>query len=665
VRRARIRRKDADLTRAHVHTRMTCTHGHGCANSTGRKSWFNADLLSALVCAALLLAGVLAPRFGADEAAARVLLWISCAAGGWHVAIRSLQQLLRRKLDVDLLMLVAAIGAGIINQWTEGAVLLFLFSLGHGLENLASERARHAIRALGTLTPTTARVVRGGIESDVPVESLRVGDLVRIKPAERVAVDGEVLEGETTVDQSPITGESVPVRKSLGASVFAGTLNGDGVITVRTTKLASETTMARMIRLVEESQSAKGRVQRMTERFTAVYTPIVLGGVPVLIALLVFAFEMNFAEAFLRAMAVLVGASPCALAISTPSAMLAGIAQAARSGVLIKGGMHLEALGTICAIAFDKTGTITQGRPEVQQVIGVGGTTERDVITVAAALNRNSSHPLALAISRRAAQDAGSAAVPDVESVRALPGRGIEGSAAGTRLAVVGPRALGRDGLPTASPEVRRQITDLESAAQTVSVVTRGPTVIGVIAISDQVRPDVKTILARLKSLGIARLVLLTGDNKTVAARVAEPLGVDEIHAELLPEDKITEVRRLLDKWQSVAMVGDGVNDAPALASATVGVAMGASGTDVALEAADIALMADDLSKLPFAVGLSRRARSIVRQNVVISMAVVAMLIPFAAMGVVPLSAAVVLHEGSTVVVAFNALRLLRYREST
>jgi len=662
VRRARLRSQDTDLTRTSAHTRMTCTHGHGCTKGRGRGGWFDADLLSALVCGALLLAGVLAPRLGVDETAARVLLWISCAAGGWHVAIRSLQQLRRLQLDVDLLMLVAAIGAGIINQWTEGAVLLFLFSLSHGLENLASERARHAIRALGTLTPTTARVVRDGLESDMPVESLRVGDVVRVKPAERVAVDGEVLEGETAVDQSPITGESVPVSKSPGALVFAGTLNGDGVITVRTTKLASETTMARMIRLVEESQSAKGRVQRMTERFTAVYTPIVLGGVPVLIAVLIFAFKLNFAEAFLRAMAVLVGASPCALAISTPSAMLAGIAQAARSGVLIKGGVHLESLGTIRAIAFDKTGTITQGRPEVQQVIAVGGSIERDVIAAAAALNRHSSHPLALAIARRAVRD-GISTLSEVESVRALPGRGIDGSVAGTRLAVVGPRALGRDGFPDVSPEVRRQITALESSAQTVSVVVQGGSVLGLIGMSDQVRPDVQTILARLKSLGIARLVLLTGDNQTVAARVAEPLGVDEIHAELLPEDKITEVRRLLDTWQSVAMVGDGVNDAPALATATVGVAMGASGTDVALEAADIALMADDLSKLPFAVGLSRRARSIVRQNVVISMTVVAMLIPFAAAGVVPLSAAVVLHEGSTVVVAFNALRLLRYRE--
>ncbi|NBX35813.1 MAG: heavy metal translocating P-type ATPase [Planctomycetes bacterium] len=669
-----MRREDADLTRATAHTRMTCSHGHGCAKSAGRSGWLDADLLSALACGALLLAGVLAPRLGANDTVARVLLWASCAAGGWRVAIRSLQQLLRLKLDVDLLMLVAAIGAGIINQWTEGAVLLFLFALSHGLENLASERARHAIRALGTLTPTTARVIRGGEESDIAVDALRVGDLVRIKPAERVAVDGELLDGETTVDQSPITGESVPVHKSPGSLVFAGTLNGDGVITVRTTKLASETTMARMIRLVEESQSAKGTVQRMTERFTAVYTPIVLGGVPVLIAVMVLAFRMDFADAFLRAMAVLVGASPCALAISTPSAMLAGIAQAARSGVLIKGGMHLESLGTIRAIAFDKTGTITRGRPEVQQVIGLGTASEQEVIAVAASLNRNSSHPLALAISRRAARDAAGDATGDgraatavasheVDGVRALPGRGIEGFADGTRIAVVGPRALGRDGLPTASTALLRQIADLESAAHTVSVVTRAAEVIGVIAMSDQVRPDVREILARLKALGISRLVLLTGDNRTVAARVAEPLGVDEIRAELLPEDKIAEVRRLLGEWQSVAMVGDGVNDAPALAMATVGVAMGASGTDVALEAADIALMADDLSKLPFAVGLSRRARSIVRQNVAISMAVVAMLIPFAAVGVVPLSAAVVLHEGSTVVVAFNALRLLRYRE--
>ena len=370
---------------------------------------------------------------------------------------------------------------------------------------------------------------------------------------------------------------------------------------------------------------------------------------------------MTFAEAFLRAMAVLVGASPCALVISTPSAVLAGIAQAARSGVLIKGGMHLESLGTVRAIAFDKTGTVTQGRPEVTDVVADEGSTEQDVLAIAFALDQHSSHPLALAVVRRAKNDSVSA--PEIQAIRAIPGRGVEGIIANERALIAGPRAFGRDKNPEIPNALRERIEKLEAQARTVSVISIGERVVGAIAMADQVRPDVARIFAKLKSLGIRRLIMLTGDNATVASVIAKPLGIDEVKAELLPENKIVEVRALMQTWGSVAMVGDGVNDAPALATATVGIAMGATGTDVALEAADVALMADDLSKLPFAVGLSRRARRTIMQNVVISLGVVGMLIPFTVTGVVPLSWAVVLHEGSTVVVAFNALRLLRYRD--
>lgn len=651
---------------------MSCNHDHDHARdherdheragSVRRNPLRDLDLLSAILCAAFLLASVIAPRCGADEFTTNILQWIACAVGGWRVTIRSFAQLMRFRFDVDLLMLVAAIGAGVINQWEEAAILLLLFSLGHGLEGLATDRARDAIRALGTLTPKVARVVRNGVEQVLSVEALVIGDLVRVIPGERIAVDGEVREGETAVDQSPITGESMPIHKMVGSSVYAGTVNGDGLILVATTRLSSQTTMARMVKLVEESRANKGKTQRLTEKFTRIYTPIVLVSVPMVIIVLMNFFGMTFAEAFLRAMAVLVGASPCALVISTPSAVLAGIAQAARSGVLIKGGMHLESLGTVRAIAFDKTGTVTQGRPEVTDLVASAGSTEGDVLAVALALDQHSSHPLALAVVRRAKKDGVNA--PEIEAIRAIPGRGVEGMIMNQRALIAGPRAFGRDGNPEISKALRERIETLESQSHTVSVISLGNQVIGAIAMVDQVRPDVARIFAKLKALGIRRLIMLTGDNAMVATAVAKPLGIDEVKAELLPENKIREVQSLMQTWGAVAMVGDGVNDAPALATATVGIAMGATGTDVALEAADVALMADDLSKLPFAVGLSRRARRTIMQNVVISLGVVGMLVPCAALGIVPLNWAVVLHEGSTVVVAFNALRLLRYRDS-
>lgn len=639
---------------------MGCNHTHAGACSSKPPKAFDPDLLSAIVCFGLLLAGIIAPRLGVGELGTWSLLLLSCIAGGWHVTIRSIAQLWQFKLDVDLLMLVAAIGAGLIGQLYEAAILLFLFSLGHGLEGLATDRARNAIRALGKLTPKTARVVRDGVNQDLPVESILVGDFVRVMPGERIAVDGEVREGESAVDQSPITGESVPVHKVVGSGVFAGTVNGDGLLLVTTTRLSSQSTMARMIQLVEESQANKGRTQRLTEKFTRIYTPIVLASVPTLIAIMTMGFDMTFPDAFLRAMAVLVGASPCALVISTPSAVLAGVAQAARSGVLIKGGMHLESLGTVRAIAFDKTGTVTQGRPEVTDLVAADHSTAREVLSIALALDQHSSHPLAMAVGRRGRADGVEPSA--IESVRAIPGRGVEGVVGGAPALIAGPRAFGRNGVPPIPTQLRARIAELESQSRTVSVVSIGDRVVGAIAMADPVRPDVARIFGQLKALGISRLIMLTGDNSQVAATVAQQLGIDEVKAELLPEIKILEVKALMQKWGSVAMVGDGVNDAPALATATVGIAMGASGTDVALEAADVALMADDLSKLPVAVGLSRAARRTIKQNVIISLGVVAVLAPCAALGFVPLSGAVVLHEGSTVLVAFNALRLLGYR---
>lgn len=639
----------------------------------------NADLLSAIGSGALLGGGfvaghlVAAPPEDPSPLVTGIFL-ASALIGGWRAVLTSLQQLLRFQFDVDLLMVVAAIGAGAVGRIEEGAMLLFLFSLGHGLEGFATERARRAIDGLGALTPEVASRMldsssaAGDVEV-VRVSSLAVGDLVRVLSGERLPVDGVVERGESSVDQSPITGESVPVAKVAGAMVFAGSLNGDGVLIVRATKLSSESTMARMVRLVEESQASKGRVQRTAEKFTRIYTPVILVIVPILIGTLC-SLGFNFADAFTRAMAVLVGASPCALAISTPSAVLAGIARAARAGVLVKGGASMEALGMVDVVAFDKTGTLTAGTPEVTEVLAADGHSRESVLRIAVALDAQSSHPLARAVVR-AAQAVGlngaatTGAAATATGVRALRGKGVAGEVDGERAALLSPRAvIAGSEWPTPDDTLRAAVIAAEARAQTVSMVVLGSRVIGAIGISDPPRASAASTITRLRASGIRRTVMLTGDNSEVARAIGLAVGVDEVRADLLPEQKIDAVKRLLGESRGVAMVGDGVNDAPALAAATVGIAMGAGGTDVALEAADVALMSDDLSALPFAFELSRRTRTIIRQNVAISLGVVGLLVIAASIGWVGLGVAVVLHEGSTVIVAFNALRLLGYSGS-
>ncbi|MSR18755.1 MAG: HAD family hydrolase [Phycisphaerales bacterium] len=651
----------------------------------------NPDLVSAAAAGLLLTIGFFASHWWAWPRPMVESLYIaSCMVGGWRVTMASLRQVLDFTLDVDLLMLVAAIGACVIGRYSDGALLLVLFSLGHGLEELATSRARRAIEALGHLAPRTARLIRGTQEVEIAVDRLAVGDVVVARAGERIAVDGTVSSGESSVDQSPITGESIPVSKMKGSQVFAGTLNTDGALIIVTTKLASETTMARMVRLVAESQANAGRTQRFTERFTRIYSPVILAGVPLVIGGLMAFAGMPFEEAFLRAMAVLVGASPCALALSTPSAVIAGIGRAAQCGVLIKGGEHLEALGTVRAVAFDKTGTLTQGRPEVVAIVNLNEDGSSDTVELlsqsispasgespagadstgaspaglstesqlllrtAHSLDQGALHPLAQAIVTAAAKQGCSA--PRAQMLRAIPGRGLVGVADGL------PVAIGSAGLfPQLTNEARRACDTLRERALSTAIVSRGDRLIGVIGLADQPRHAAAENLNSLRRLGVERTIMLTGDNEQVARNIGSIVGVDEVLANLTPEDKIAEVRKLLKVYGTVAFVGDGVNDAPALAAATVGIAMGASGTDVALEAADVALMSDDLSKLPLAVGLSRAARRIIAQNMAVSLGVVLVLIPLGVLGVTNLQWAVIGHEGSTVLVVFNALRLLAY----
>jgi len=621
----------------------------------------NQELIEPAVAAAALLAGWLLQRGDAPTWAWAVAYAASYFVAGRPAMVEGVREMLRGRLDIDFLMAVAALGAAAIGEYAEGAMLLVLFSLGHGLEHYAMGPARNAIRALGRLTPKTAWVRRGDAFAEVEVAAIAVGDLVRVRPAERVPMDGAVASGASSVDQSPITGESVPVEKNTGDDVFAGTLNGDGTLEVRVVRLAADSTVARMIRMVEEAQGQKSVTQRYAERFTGIYVPAVIAATVVMAILPPVVHWLSWTDAFLRAMTLLVGASPCALAISTPAAVLAGVARAARSGILIKGGAHLETLGTVTCFAMDKTGTLTVGRPALRRVTTLGAGDEATVLRFAAAVEEHSTHPLAHAI-LAAAKERGIAFAPAADAA-AIRGKGMSGIVDGKRVYLGALRLFdGTGDAPRATAEATDAVAALEAEACTVMLVAADGAFLGAIGLIDGPRPEAAEALAELHALGVKQVVMLTGDNRAVADAVGRLVGTDVVRSALMPEQKIEVVRTLLAEHGAVAMVGDGVNDAPALAAATVGIAMGKSGTDVALEAADVALMSDDLLRLPLAVGISRAARGIVRQNVTISMGMVFLLIPLAVAGAIPIWLAVIMHEGSTVAVVLNSLRLLAYR---
>lgn len=599
--------------------------------------------------------------FGIPSSVALALYALSCLAGGYDAARSALPALLRGKPDIDLLMIAAAAGAAILGEWAEGAFLLFLFSLGHAGERYAMDRARNAVGALGKLMPRTAFVKRNGRLLEVPVEELAVNEIVVVKPGERVPVDGVITAGESSIDQSAITGESVPVNRKPGDSVFAGTVNQENALDVSVVRLAGDNTLARVMRLVSEAQEQKSPAQRFTETFARRFVPAVLLFTFLVILLPPLLLGWTWSESFYRGMLVLVAASPCALAIGTPAAVLAGIARAARRGVLIKGGVHLENLGRLKAMAFDKTGTLTTGEFSVTRVVGLNGTPEEEVLRVAAAVEEQSSHPLAAAIVKLARERG--IQFPSATGIENLAGKGIQARVDGQVVLAGALRAFAGDPAAEKGQPLATTAAGLEADGQTTVILRREGTFIGVIALADEPRVSAKAVMDRLRDLGIGHLVMLTGDNASVARRVAEKTGITGIQAELLPGSKLTRIQEIERSIGPVAMVGDGVNDAPALTAATVGVAMGGGGTAVALEAADVVLMGDDLGKLPFAIELSRASRRIIRQNLGIALGVIVTLVIASLVGVIPLSVAVVLHEGSTIVVVLNALRLLAWRE--
>ena len=652
---------------------------HDHVHSHGGIFGKNTELIFSIICGALLGIG-----FGLSYVEA-VPSWVSLTLyiaayffGGYFTAKEAIQTVAKGGFEIDFLMLVAAIGAAILGEWAEGALLLFLFSMGHALEHYAMNKARKSIAALAELAPKTALLKRNGKTEEVGVEELSIGDIIVVKPNSKISADGVVVDGRSSVNQAPITGESVPVDKEPVDDpnkdwseekdindehrAFSGTINGNNTLEIKVTKVAKDSTLSRLVKLVNEAQTQKSPTQRLTDKFEKYFVPAVL----VLVVLLHFAFlviDETFSESFYRAMAVLVAASPCALAIATPSAVLSGVARAAQSGVLIKGGRPLEDLGVITALAFDKTGTLTEGKPKLTEVVPLGDMQEEELLKIAVAVENLSDHPLAKAVVRDGKERLKGADIPEAKDLEAVLGKGIKATL-GSEKVYIGNLDL-FESLDEKKPskEIEEKVKSLESDGNTTMLIRQNDDYIGIIALMDTPRKEAKNTLEQLKKIGIKRMIMLTGDNQKVADAVAKEIGLTDAWGSLLPEEKVEAIKELREKEDKVAMVGDGVNDAPAMANSTVGIAMGAAGSDVALETADIALMADKLETLPFAIGLSRKAKGIIKQNLWMSLGIVALLIPSTIFGLANIGVAVLIHEGSTLVVVFNALRLLAYKE--
>ncbi len=559
-------------------------------------------------------------------------------------------------LDINVLMLVAVIGAMIIGEWSEGATVTFLFAFAQILEARSMDRARNAIHALMDLTPPEALVRRNGVEARVKVDDVRLEEVLLVKPGEKIPLDGVVVSGTSPVNQAPITGESLPVEKSAGDEVFAGTINGYGALDVRVTHLRQDTTLARIISLVELAQAQRAPTQAFVERFAQWYTPAVIA-IAVIVALVPpLVMGEPFGTWLYRALVLLVISCPCALVISTPIAVVSAIATAARKGVLIKGGAHLERTGAVRCVAFDKTGTLTRGSPHVVEVIPLNDTAIDEILEIAAGLEARSEHPIGRAILARAVESG--IALPQSREFQSIPGRGAEAIVGGEHALVGNHRLIEERGLCNAA--IHSKLDLLAASGRTAVLVARQERPLGIIALADRSRETGRETIEMLRRQGIVRIVMLTGDNHAAADALARELGVDETHAELLPHDKVEAVQKLREQYGTVAMVGDGVNDAPALAAADIGIAMGAAGSDAALETADIALMADELLKIPFAIRLGRATLRNIHTNVALSLGLKAVFLVLAITGSATLWMAVMADMGASMLVIANGLRLLR-----
>jgi Zn2+/Cd2+-exporting ATPase len=614
--------------------------------------WRTPRALLTATSALLFVVGLALSVAGAPEIARVVAYLAAIVVGGLPIFRAAVAGLRARHLDMNVLMSAATIGAVGIGEWAEAASVVVLFAAGNALQIYAIDRTRGAVRALVRLAPNEVLVRRGDAETVVSAAEVGVGETVVVRPGERLAVDGVVVEGASAVDEAPVTGESVPVEKGQGEAVYSGSLNGSGGLLVRATKRAGDSTLQRIARLVEEAQAKKAPAEQFVDRFSRVYTPVVVAAAVVL-AVLPPLLGGGFGEWFYRALALLIIACPCALVISTPVTVVSGIGAASRRGILVKGGAALEAAGRLKALAFDKTGTLTEGRPIVSRTVALNGRGEAEVLALAATLERRSEHPLAYAILTAA----NGAKLRPVSGFRSVAGRGAEGEVDGNRYLIGSPRLFAERGIALDGADEALEAVERAGETPVVLGVADGP--LAVFGLADSLRPDAKATVEALRESGVQELVMLTGDAEAPARRVADELGV-RYRARLLPEQKIEAVRELVAEHGDAGMVGDGVNDAPALAASSVGFAMGAAGTDVALETADVALMQDDLPKLVEAVRLSQAAEGIIRQNVVVSIAIKGLFVLLAPFGLVALWLAVLADMGTSIAVTLNGLRLFR-----
>jgi len=615
----------------------------------------NWELVRAAVSVTALLTAYIAEQAGTGTSLFVPLYVIAILSGGWGNIYKAMCSLPRLDFNMSVLMTTAVTGAMAIGEWREGAVVAFLYSVSEMMESWTMEKVRRSISELMDITPRMAWIRRLTGEVEVPVEDIQVGDIMLVRPGEKIAMDGRIIKGESAVNESAITGESAPVEKGPGAEVYAGTLNTHGFMEVEVTRLVQDSTIAKIIHLVEEAQARRAPSQAFVDRFAAVYTPVIM----ILAICITLVPPLLFGYAWepwiYRGLALLVVACPCALVVSTPVAIVSAIGNAARKGVLIKGGIYLEQAGTLTAVAFDKTGTLTKGVPVVTDIIPLGSFSERELLQIAANLEVRSEHPLAVAVVKAAV--ARGLQVEPAEEFRARAGCGAQGVVSGQTVYIGNHRLFAELGVAT-DPVIGR-IRRMQEEGKTAMAVYTAHGFLGIIAVADEVREDGAAVIDALKRTGIRRTIMLTGDNEPAAKAIAARVGVDEYHAELLPRDKVKAVENLLQRYGNVAMVGDGINDAPALAASTVGIAMGGAGTDTALETADIALMADDLARLPFIIRLSRVTMKIIRQNIVFSLGIKAIAVAAVFPGWLTLWLAILGDMGASLLVTLNGIRLL------
>ncbi|RLP97431.1 heavy metal translocating P-type ATPase [Geobacillus stearothermophilus] len=625
--------------------------------------WKQKENIKVYISAVLLvISWFLGKQYGEEHIFATIGYAAAILIGGYSLFIKGFKNLVRLNFDMNTLMTVAILGAAAIGEWGEGATVVILFAISEALERYSMDKARQSIESLMDIAPKEALIRRGNEEMMVPVDDIQVGDIMIVKPGQKLAMDGIVIKGTSTLNQAAITGESVSVTKTVGDEVFAGTLNEEGLLEVKVTKRVEDTTLSKIIHLVEEAQAERAPSQAFVDRFAKYYTPAIIIFALLLAVIPPLFMGADWSEWIYRGLAVLVVGCPCALVISTPVSIVTAIGNAAKNGVLIKGGIYLEEAGNLKVIAFDKTGTLTKGIPSVTDVVTYNGN-ENELMTITAAIEKGSQHPLASAIIRKAEEDGLNFNDVSVEEFQSITGKGVKAKV-NNAMYYVGSPGLFEELLPNGiQSEIKEQITTLQIQGKTVMALGTEKEILALIAVADEIRESSKEVIRKLHQVGIEKTVMLTGDNQRTAEAIGKQVGVSDIKADLLPEDKLNFIKELRDKYRSVAMVGDGVNDAPALAASTVGVAMGGAGTDTALETADIVLMSDDLSKLPYTIKLSRKALAIIKQNITFSLGIKALSLLLIAPGWLTLWLAIFADMGATLIVTLNSMRLLNVKE--